>query len=52
MLLDDYWNTFAKLSDNRASKNIITLLNYDIIGIKIIMQASKTKLNDRNIYEY
>ena len=50
MLLDGYWNTFAKFSDNSAIKNIITLLNYDIMGIKIIMQASTTKLNDRNIY--
>ena len=50
LLLDGYWNTFAKFSDNRATKNIITLLNYDIMGIKIIMQASTTKLNGKNIY--
>jgi hypothetical protein len=50
LLLDGYWNTFAKFSNNRETKNVINILNYDIMGIKIIMSQSTTKLNDMNIY--
>ena len=50
LLLDGYWNTFAKVSNNRETRNKFTLLNYDINGIKIIMKQSTTKLNDMHIY--
>lgn len=50
LLLDGYWNTFAKFSDNRETTTIINMLNSDITGVKIIMQESTTKLNDMNIY--
>ena len=50
LLLDGYWKAFGKFSNNRETKNTINILNYDIMGLKIIMKESTTKLNDLNIY--
>jgi len=50
LLQDGYWKAFRRSTNNRETKTSINFMNYDILGIKIEMQDSTTKLNGMNVY--
>ena len=50
LLIDGYWKKFLKMENNRETNSVISLLNFDIMGIKIVMQDSTTKFEDLSIY--
>jgi hypothetical protein len=50
LLPDGFWKVFAKFSSNRETKNVISLLNFDIMGIKILMFDSTTKFEELSVY--
>ena len=50
LLTDGFWKKFAKIFDNRETMTVISLLNFDIMGIKIVMLDSTTKFEELSIY--
>jgi len=50
LLPDGYWKTFFKSFKNRDTIVNMNFMNYDVVGIKIIMQESTTKIENNNIY--
>ena len=50
LLPDGFWKTFAKVNNNRETKTLVSLLNLDILGIKIVMYESTTKFEELSIY--
>lgn len=47
---DGYWKVFKKGNNNRDDTTYINLMNKDLMGIKIIMMDSTTKIQDKNVY--
>lgn len=50
LLSDGFWKAFFNAKDNRQTLTVVNMMNYDILGLKIVMYDSTTKLNDLNIY--
>jgi len=47
---DGYWKVFKKGKDNRDDTSYVNLMNKDLMGIKIVMLESTTKIEEKNVY--
>ena len=47
---DGYWKVFKKSKNNRDDTSYVNLMNKDLMGIKIVMIESTTKIEDNNVY--
>lgn len=47
---DGYWKVFKKTKSNRDESSYVNLMNKDLMGIKIVMLESTTKIEDKNVY--
>jgi len=47
---DGYWKVFKNTIDNRDDTTYINLMNRDLMGLKIIMRESTTKIEEKNVY--
>ena len=50
LLSDGYWKKFFNTKNNRETLTLVNFMNYDILGIKIEMHESTTKMNEMNVY--
>jgi len=47
---DGYWKVFKKTKNNRDDTSYVNLMNKDLMGIKIVMMESTTKIEEKNVY--
>ena len=45
---DGYWKVFKKTKNNRDDTSYVNLMNRDLMGIKIVMIESTTKIEEKN----
>jgi len=50
LFLDGYWQLFKKKKGNRLTSTFINFMNKDILGVKIIMTESTTKIEEKFVY--
>jgi len=50
LMPDAYWKMFYNRQDNRDTLSIVNIMNFDIVGIKIKMIESSTKIEDKSVY--